>query len=139
MHEKGKVMKNGTILLKDYKLTTNYSKFPKTETGVIKSVRGAVFGQDEFNVIDLKSSEYDLHAAVKKYRFVLLPRKVSEINPLDDVELMCGDQKEYEKWTKAISKAIKIQSKIVGTSATDGTLSTNDVESMIVSANIAQI
>ena len=137
--KENKVIKNGTFHLKDYKLTTNYAKFPTSETGLVKSFRGAFLGQDEFSMFDVKSSDYDLNLAVKKYRFVLLPRTVSEINPLETVELMCGDQKEYEKWTNTLSNSIKFQNKIVGTSATDGTLSTHDVESMIVSANIAQI
>ena len=106
---------------------------------MVKSVRGAVLGQEEFGVMDLKNSDYDLQRAVKKFRFVLLPRSVSEINPLEFVELMCRDQKEYEQWTSTLMKSIKYQSKIVGTSATDGTLSANDIETMIASANIANI
>ena len=132
-------MKNGTFTLKNYKLTTNYGKFPSSATGMVKSVRGAVLGQEEFGVMDLKNSDYDLQRAVKKFRFVLLPRSVSEINPLEFVELMCRDQKEYEQWTSTLMKSIKYQSKIVGTSATDGTLSANDIETMIASANIANI
>ena len=98
-----------------------------------------MLGQDEFGVVAIKKSEYDLEAAVKKYRFCLLPRTVSEINPLDFVELMSRNLKEYEMWTDTLLKSIKFQSKIVGTSATDGTLSANDIETMIITANIANI
>ena len=125
--------------MKDYKVTTNYSKFPSADSGLVKSFRGAVLGQEEFGMVALKNSDYDLQTAVKKFRFVLLPRTVSEINPLEFVELMCGDQKEYEKWTNSFLKSIKFQNKIVGTSATDGTLSANDIETMIMTANIANI
>lgn len=125
--------------MKNYKLTTNYAKFPSSDSGLMKSFRGAILGQEEFGVVVLKNSEYDLQRAVKKFRFVLLPRTVSEINPLEFVELMCRNQKEYEEWTKILFKSIKFQNKIVGTSATDGTLSAHDIETMIVSANIANI
>lgn len=105
----------------------------------MKSVRGALLGQEEFGVVAMSNSAYDLQRAVKKFRFVLLPRTVSEINPLEFVELMCGDQREYEQWTSFLYKSIKFQNKIVGTSATDGTLSANDIETMIITANIANI
>jgi hypothetical protein len=136
---KEKQIKNAQFAVKDYKLTTNYSKFPSADSGVLKSLRGAMLGQDEFGVVAIKKSEYDLEAAVKKYRFCLLPRTVSEINPLDFVELMSRNLKEYEVWTDTLLKSIKFQSKIVGTSATDGTLSANDIETMIITANIANI
>jgi hypothetical protein len=136
---KEKPLKRATFTMRDYKLTTNYAKFPSADSGLMKSLRGAVLGQEEFGMVALKASEYDLQMAVKKFRFVLLPRTVSEINPLEFVELMCRDQKEYEKWTENIQKSIKFQNKIVGTSATDGTLSANDIETMIITANIANI
>lgn len=139
MKKSNKPLKDATFAMKDYKLTTNYAKFPSVDSGLMKSLRGAVLGQEEFGMVSLKSSEYDLQVAVKKYRFVLMPCTVSEINPLEFVELMCGNQKEYEEWTKTFQRSIKFQSKIVGTSATDGTLSANDIETMIITANIANI
>lgn len=133
-------MQIASFKMKDYKLSTNTSKILSSDSGIVKSLRGTLFGQDEFGVMAiLKSSEYDLSVAVKKYRFVLLPTTISELSPLDHVELMCGNQKEYERWTKVFAKSIRQHSKLVGTSATDGTLSANDVEKMIISANIANI
>lgn len=105
----------------------------------MKSIRGVVLGQEEFGYFALKNSEYDLETAVKKFRFVLLPKTVSEINPMETVELMCGNQKEYESWTNSLLKSIKMLDKIEGTSANDGTLSASDIETMILTANIAEI
>jgi hypothetical protein len=54
------------------------SHFPKGITSGLKSIRKRVIGQGEFSLIQILASEYDLQAAVDKFRFVLL----SQVPPL---------------------------------------------------------
>jgi hypothetical protein len=58
-------------------------------------------------VATLATSDYDLVDAVKKYRFMLVPRVFSELSPLPIGDFMASDEQAYKLWVKSLSRVIR--------------------------------
>lgn len=59
-------------------------------------------GSDDFSMQDMMTSEYDLKAAAKKFKFALIPKLQSELTVNDPVEMLAHDEVSYNQWIEAL-------------------------------------
>lgn len=86
-----------------------YRKFARQVTSLRNAMKAAVLGGDgqDFAVGDLFSSEYDLPYAAKHFRFALMPKISSELQSVDNLELLAHDEQLYTEWVKALKTVAK--------------------------------
>lgn len=106
-YEKGKAPINELpFQLRKYALELDVKKFNRGMTSGRKTFRRMVSGQGEISLPLYVASEFDLKTAVKKYRFILYPKILSEVNPLPTGEFMANDEQSYKQWIEAIQNVI---------------------------------
>lgn len=93
--------------LSQYGVEADYNQFPRGNTTAISYLNKVMAGQSEFSVLDLATSDFDLVAASKKFRFFLIPRILNEIKPLKMIEFMCTDEEAYKKWLNVFRKGCR--------------------------------
>ena len=86
-----------------------HRKFARQVTSLRNAMKAAVLGGDgqDFAVGDLFSSEYDLPYAAKHFRFALMPKISSELQSVDNLELLAHDEPLYNEWVKALKTVAK--------------------------------
>ena len=93
--------------LSQYVLEADYNHFPRGNTTAGSYLNEVMAGQSEFSVLDIATSQFDLVAASKKFRFFLVPRILNEIKPLKIMEFMSTDEEAYKKWLKAFKRGCR--------------------------------
>lgn len=119
-----------------YRIESDVKKFSTDNVSLVNSLRSAVTGQGEFSVATLATSEYDLVEAVKKYRFLLVPKILSELSPLPIGDFMASDETAYKLWTKSLGRVIDAYEELEENKDSQATMSGNaNIESMVQAAN----
>lgn len=95
------------IQLRKYALITDQRKMKAREiattTGALRSV---LTGTADFSFADSLAADFDVNIALKKYKFALMPKVVSELHFVESFEFVAEDETAFTQWINVLSSSI---------------------------------
>lgn len=123
-----------------FNVETDPRKFARPVTSLRNMVKSQFLGDDgqDFSFSDIMSSKDDLPYAAKHYRFALMPKVSSELQSVDNIELLGHDETCYKEWLSALRTVVNAYDEIAATPSVDTTMrmGSADVEVVVQAANL---
>lgn len=125
------------IKLWQFDLETDHRKYAKNVTSLGSTMKSAMIGNEDFSMMDLLNSEYDLQLASRNYKFGLLPKVSSELSASTVYEFVSYDEKNYKQWTATLGKVVNAYDAIAAMPDIEHTIRVGsaDVEMVVQAAN----